>query len=377
LSTRLVTLQSQEELKALKNKEPLVAVAYISAKDKANLDTWNQLSEKLIDDFAFGIVTDSSLASVEGITTFPSVVLYKPFDHLRDVHTGPIVPDQIEDFIKVNAVPLLAQIEPSSFMDYVDAGRPLAYIFSNSATMQDEMHQLFLPLAQRYKGRFSFVHIDASLYSSQADFLSLTKNTWPAFAVHNFKSGARFAYQQDKPLTESDVMSFLDTIETGQAEPVVKSQSFIAEESEDAAVKVVVGKNFDKIVFDKTKDVLLEIYAPWCGHCKVLAPIYQQLGEVMQANHAERDHGVVIAKMDGTVNDVPPSAGFEISGFPTIKLFKADGKVIDYSGPRKLHDLARFLNEHSTKQTLRVDLDNLPKRDEKVVVDQHSKRDEL
>lgn len=41
----------------------------------------------------------------------------------------------------------------------------------------------------------------------------------------------------------------------------------------------MVGKNFDEIVNDETKDVLLEFYAPWCGHCKALAPKYDELGE--------------------------------------------------------------------------------------------------
>lgn len=44
-------------------------------------------------------------------------------------------------------------------------------------------------------------------------------------------------------------------------------------------LQVVVGKNFDEVVNDDTKDVLLEFYAPWCGHCKSLAPKYDELGE--------------------------------------------------------------------------------------------------
>ena len=43
--------------------------------------------------------------------------------------------------------------------------------------------------------------------------------------------------------------------------------------------QVVVGKNFDEIVNDESKDVLIEFYAPWCGHCKALAPKYDELGE--------------------------------------------------------------------------------------------------
>ena len=44
-----------------------------------------------------------------------------------------------------------------------------------------------------------------------------------------------------------------------------------------ADVKVVVASTFDEIVNDPTKDVLIEFYAPWCGHCKSLAPKYEEL----------------------------------------------------------------------------------------------------
>ena len=63
----------------------------------------------------------------------------------------------------------------------------------------------------------------------------------------------------------------------------------------------MVAKNFEEIVNDPEKDVLIEFYAPWCGHCKSLEPKYKELGEKMAD-----EESVVIAKMDATANDVPP-----------------------------------------------------------------------
>lgn len=44
-------------------------------------------------------------------------------------------------------------------------------------------------------------------------------------------------------------------------------------------LQVVVAENFDEIVNAEGKDVLVEFYAPWCGHCKNLEPKYKELGE--------------------------------------------------------------------------------------------------
>ncbi|KAL0335448.1 UNVERIFIED_CONTAM: putative protein disulfide-isomerase A6 [Sesamum radiatum] len=53
------------------------------------------------------------------------------------------------------------------------------------------------------------------------------------------------------------------------------------------------GENFDEIALDEKKDVLVEFYAPWCGHCKNLAPTYEKFATAFKL-----DEDVVIANVD-------------------------------------------------------------------------------
>jgi len=112
-------------------------------------------------------------------------------------------------------------------------------------------------------------------------------------------------------------------------------------EEEKEAVKVLTVENFDEVVRKSGKHVFVDFYAPWCGHCKRLVPIWEELGEKYKDNG-----NVIIAKIDADANKVP---GQQIDGYPTIKLFLASGgkkEGIDYNGERTLEDLSEFLDSY-------------------------------
>lgn len=130
----------------------------------------------------------------------------------------------------------------------------------------------------------------------------------------------------------------------GKLKPVIKSQP--VPKNNQGPVRVVVGKTFDSIVMDPSKDVLIEFYAPWCGHCKQLEPVYTSL-----AKKYKNQKNLVIAKMDATANDIA-SDRYKVDGFPTI--YFAPGKdkknpIKFEGGNRDLEHLSKFIDKHTTK----------------------------
>jgi protein disulfide-isomerase A6 len=109
---------------------------------------------------------------------------------------------------------------------------------------------------------------------------------------------------------------------------------------ENSAVLDLIPDNFDKIAISG-KPALVEFFAPWCGHCKTLAPVYEQLAQ----DFAFAKDKVSIAKVDA---DSEKSLGkrFGIQGFPTIKYFDGKSeKPEDYNGGRDLESLTEFLSK--------------------------------
>lgn len=81
----------------------------------------------------------------------------------------------------------------------------------------------------------------------------------------------------------------------------------------------------------------VKFYAPWCGHCKSLAPTWEDLSDRLQESD---DNDVVIAKVDCTKEKAVCNR-FKVTGFPSLKYF-ADRKMFAYKGARDIDALYDF-----------------------------------
>ena len=115
---------------------------------------------------------------------------------------------------------------------------------------------------------------------------------------------------------------------------------FGAAASETSNVKVINTENFERLVAKDTW--LLEFYAPWCGHCKRLAPIYEQVATALNGE-------VHVAKCDATV-DRGLAARFPVTGYPSIYLVNGSA-VYDYDGSRNKESIVNFARKGWKKAT--------------------------
>uniref|UniRef100_A0A060T118 Protein disulfide-isomerase n=1 Tax=Blastobotrys adeninivorans TaxID=409370 RepID=A0A060T118_BLAAD len=339
-----ITEVSEDNVEEFSKSDKLVAIGFYN--DKKSTTTFDNLAEGLREKYIFGASKDADLAKKYGVKDLPAVVVFKNFEDSTVVYDSTaedfkFSQNKIKEFIVRESFPTIGEIGPATFADYAQSDMPLLYIFVDSDKDKESLTKTIKPLAAKLKGKANIGFLNATLYGAHAANVNL-REEWPAVAIQDFKQNLKYVHSQDESITKKSLTKFVEDYVAGKLEPSVKSEPIPTTQEGD--VVKVVGKSYRDVVLDDDKDVLIEFYAPWCGHCKNLAPTYEELAALYKDDNFSKY--VTVAKVDHTVNDVPD----EIKGYPTIKLYPAGkkDKPVDFNGARTLEGLAEFIKEKGT-----------------------------
>jgi len=343
---------ASKELKSVAEADKLLAkpetvVLGLGDSSSTLLKTFLKAADKLREDVAFGHSSEAAVLEKLGVEG-PAVVLYRPanlknkFEESSLTYSGGESDKAVlVQWIKDSYHGLCGHRTTSNTKDFslplVTAYYAVDYAKNPKGT--NYWRNRVLKVAKEFPGYNYAVSNKDDFQQELSEFgLEYVSGDEPVVTARD-ASGQK--YKMEDKFSMPAFTDFLTQLEAGNLEPYMKSEAL--PDNSASNVKVAVAKNFEELVTKNEKDVLIEFYAPWCGHCKKLTPIYDELGDKM----AEED--VEIVKIDATVNDVPPT--FDVKGFPTLYwLPKGTKKPVSYNGGRELDDFVKYIAEHATDE---------------------------
>nr|XP_033816962.1 protein disulfide-isomerase [Geotrypetes seraphini] len=372
-----ITITDVSGAEALSESHEVAVIGFFKDVESVLAKIFLQAAE-VVDEVPFGICSHDDLFSKYQVDK-DSIILFKKFDERHSTFDGEATKENVVNFVKSNQLPLVIefteQTAPKIFGGEIKT-HILLFLPKSASDYQEKLDN-FKNAAGSFKGKILFIFIDSEHTDNQRilEFFGLKKEECPAIRLITLEEEMTKYKPESDDLKADEIKEFCSNFLEGKIKPHMMSQD-IPDDWDKNPVKVLVGKNFEEVAFDENKNVFIEFYAPWCGHCKQLAPIWDKLGEKY------KDHeNTIIAKMDATANEIEV---VKIHSFPTLKFFPSgtDKKVVDYNGERTLEGFTKFL-ESGGQDVVPVDdeLDDLEEADEPDLEeeeeDQHSHKDEL
>ena len=222
------------------------------------------------------------------------------------------------------------------------------YLILFDVSESGDSMKVFREVAPKVHSQIQCVFIETDIEENKqiVDFFRISDHQVPQILLITL-DGDMEKYQMFGDITKENIYNFIAGFEAGKLEQHLMSEEI--PETQNGPVYKLVGKSFHEVVKNSAKGVFVHFYAPWCGYCQKLEPIWDKLAELMKDNK-----DVVIAKLDTTVNEV---RNVKVPSLPTLRFFHSDGRVVDYKGSPTLDGFQMFINA-GFKNTQIADSDN-------------------
>merc|ERR1719278_624317 len=235
--------------------------------------------------------------------------MFKDFDEGKVVYSGKAEVAELSEFVHTNSIPLVMDFS-YDFAPIIFGGSIKNHVLLFASTKADnyaEIKDTLTKLAKSFKGKLMFVVVDTEIKELKqiVDFFKVPETEHPALRIVKLGENMQRFKSQDLVLDEENIKVFIEKYLAGELKPELLSED-IPEDWDHKPVKVLVGKNFNQVVNSTEKNTLVMFYAPWCGHCKKLEPLWEELSEKYKESV-----DVVIAKMDATKNELEVTETFE------------------------------------------------------------------
>lgn len=326
-----------ETMEKLLAANPVTLVLFTTKKEGKELDSFTKLALES-EDAQFVVVDNEDLLKKYEVSD-KSVVLFKGFDEGRVNYEGRLSKSKLNKFLVQNMLPKVVEFNPETAAKLFTGNFPKQVIlFGNMETNKDVLEAYTVVAKDEKFADLTFVTCDASKEENArvAEYFGVATDKLALRGAKFADNNVQKLKLDDLTFDEAGFRKFSEKYDELEVDYMSEE---VPEDWMDKPVKVLVGKNFREVTGDENKSVFVKFYAPWCGHCKSLAPKWDELAEKF-----EGVDDVMIAKMDLTTNEVP---NLNVTGFPTLIFFGKDGTQTTFDGERTVEALKEFVYKNA------------------------------
>lgn len=245
-------------------------------------------------------------------------------------------------WISESMIPLVDEVSGRNFELYTRLERPMVWLVMKEPN--EGALATFREVAKEYPQRASFVWLNDTLYHVQSKLIGVPANSpLPTVVISQGQRHYAFTAEQAEAFSFETVNDFVKDYFDGVLRPTIRSGPVPdAAENEAKAVKTIVRSQWDEVVRDPARDVLVEFYSFWCRNCLDLAGLFGEFAESLKDTKT-----FMMGNIELSENDFPEE--IVVQNFPHLVLFPAgeNSVPVTFEQDITVPNLIRFVQRNA------------------------------